>query len=210
MKFSGIFGLCVVIFGMSQCKGFHSTSASLNALFTSTPAVNFVDNDNIDAGQKTSNVSSEETIKKKPYINFRFMESFYVKTLSIFLKDPDTLRMVAKFFSWITWAYIILSAFGTMGYDTKPLLSLLSVSGLTIGFAAKDILTNTFKGLFILLTKPFHRNWTISVNGFRGKVISIDSRFVKLQSLQSPFSEILIPLSMIYDTAIIIEKKEEF
>jgi small conductance mechanosensitive channel len=96
-----------------------------------------------------------------------------------------------------------------MGYDTKPLLSLLSVSGLTIGFAAKDILTNTFKGLFILLTKPFHRNWTISVNGFRGKVLSIDSRFVKLQSLQSPFTEILIPLSMIYDTAIVIEKKED-
>jgi small conductance mechanosensitive channel len=97
-----------------------------------------------------------------------------------------------------------------MGYDTKPLLSLLSVSGLTIGFAAKDILTNTFKGLFILFTKPFQRHWTISVNGFRGKVISIDSRFVKLQSLLSPFSEILIPLSMIYDTAIIIEKKEDF
>lgn len=204
MKFFSILTVCVVI-GIGYCKAFQHTSNSVNGM--QNPSLNIPENDHLNSGEASSNVSNEEISKKKPYINFRFMESFYKKTLSIFLKDPDTLRMVAKFFSWITWAYVLLSAFGTMGYDTKPLLSLLSVSGLTIGFAAKDILTNTFKGLFILLTKPFQRNWTISVNGFRGKVVSIDSRFVKLQAMDK--SEILIPLSMIYDTAIIIEKKED-
>ena len=161
-----------------------------------------------------TNVNSEtspdnETIKppkKSFFLNVRFVESFFSNVLSIFVTDPDTLRISAKAASWITWAFFILSALGTFGFDTKPLLSLLSVSGLTIGFAAKDILTNLFKGFFILLTKPFKRGWIISVNGFRGKVLSIDSRFVKLQSFIDK-SEILVPLSMIYDTAIVIERK---
>lgn len=150
--------------------------------------------------------ANSSNIKKKSFFNFRFMESFFRNILTIFVTDPDTLRIVAKACSWITWTFIILSAFGTFGFDTKPLLSLLSVSGLTIGFAAKDILTNLFKGFFILLTKPFKRGWIISVNGFRGKVLSIDSRFVRLQSFIDK-NEILVPLSMIYDTAIVIEKK---
>jgi hypothetical protein len=113
MKFSGIFALCAVIVGMSHCKAVHSTSATLNTLFVPIPAVNTLDNDHLSSEQTTSNISTEEINKKKPYINFRFMESFYKKTLSIFIKDIDTLKMVAKFFSWITWAYITLSAFGT-------------------------------------------------------------------------------------------------
>lgn len=144
--------------------------------------------------------------KKKKMISFRFVEGFFKNILMIFVTDPDTLRIVAKACSWITWTFVLLSAFGTFGFDTKPLLSLLSVVGLTIGFAAKDILTNIFKGFYVLLTKPFKRGWIISVNGFRGKVISIDSRFVKLGSLIDK-SEILVPLSMIYDTAIVVERK---
>ena len=147
-------------------------------------------------------------IKKKPFFNFRFMETFFKNILTMFVTDPDTLKIIAKACSWVTWTFIILSAFGTFGFDTKPLLSLLSISGLTIGFAAKDILTNVFKGFFILLTKPFKRGWIISVNGFRGKVLSIDSRFVRLQSFIDK-NEILVPLSMIYDTAIVVEKKAD-
>ena len=147
-------------------------------------------------------------IKKKPFFNFRFMEAFFKNILTMFVSDPDTLKIIAKACSWVTWTFIILSAVGTFGFDTKPLLSLLSISGLTIGFAAKDILTNVFKGFFILLTKPFKRGWIISVNGFRGKVLSIDSRFVRLQSFIDK-NEILVPLSMIYDTAIVVEKKAD-
>jgi hypothetical protein len=116
MKFSGIFALCTVIIGMSHCEGFHSTSSTLNTLFTPIPEVNISNNEYLSSGQTTSNISKEEINKKKPYINFRFMESFFKKTLSIFIKDIDTLKMVAKFFSWITWAYILLSAFGTFIY----------------------------------------------------------------------------------------------
>ena len=154
------------------------------------------------------NAPDKSKLKKKSLINLRFLEGFFKNILMIFVADPDTLQTIAKVCTWVTWTFIFLSALGTFGFDTKPLLSLLSVFGLTVGFAAKDVLTNIFKGFYILLTKPFKRGWVISVNGYRGKILSIDSRFVKLSSLIDK-SEILVPLSMIYDTAIVVEKKTE-
>jgi small conductance mechanosensitive channel len=144
--------------------------------------------------------------KKKWNSKFRFVENFFSSLLMIFLTDPDTLRIAAKICSWTTWTFFALSTFGTIGFDTKPFLSLLSVFGLTIGFAAKDILTNIFKGFYVLFTRPFKRGWIISVNGFRGKITSIDGRYVTLHSLIDK-SEVLVPLSMIYDTAIVVERK---
>ena len=158
--------------------------------------------------EESQNITDKSKLKKRSIINFRFLEGFFKNILMIFVADPDTLQTVAKVCTWVTWTFIFLSALGTFGFDTKPLLSLLSVFGLTVGFAAKDVLTNIFKGFYILLTKPFKRGWVISVNGYRGKIVSIDSRFVKLSSLIDK-TEILVPLSMIYDTAIVVEKKTE-
>lgn len=158
--------------------------------------------------EELQNIPDKNKLKKKTLINLRFLEGFFKNILMIFVADPDTLQTIAKVCTWVTWTFIFLSALGTFGFDTKPLLSLLSVFGLTVGFAAKDVLTNIFKGFYILLTKPFKRGWVISVNGYRGKILSIDSRFVKLSSLIDK-SEILVPLSMIYDTAIVVEKKTE-
>jgi small-conductance mechanosensitive channel len=194
----------VQILMITPCLCIQSISCQLVVSKTALP--------NVAASASFHNSDENPTIpeagkeKKRKIISFRFVEGFFKNILNIFVTDPDTLRIIAKACSWITWTFVLLSAFGTFGFDTKPLLSLLSVVGLTIGFAAKDILTNIFKGFYVLLTKPFKRGWIISVNGFRGKVISIDSRFVKLSSLIDK-SEILVPLSMIYDTAIVVERK---
>lgn len=85
------------------------------------------------------------------------------------------------------------------------MLSLLSISGLTIGFAAKDILTDTFAGFYILFIRPFKRGQIISVNGNRGKVMSVDIRYVRLLNLKDK-SEILVPLSIVYGHSIVIER----
>ena len=162
-----------------------------------------VDTNSQDALDDTAGVGKN---KKKWHAKFRFVENFFSSLLMIFFTDPDTLRIAAKICSWTTWTFVALSTFGTIGFDTKPFLSLLSVFGLTIGFAAKDILTNIFKGFYVLFTRPFKRGWIISVNGFRGKITSIDGRYVTLHSLIDK-SETLVPLSMIYDTAIVVERK---
>lgn len=137
----------------------------------------------------------------------RFLERFFRGFLSIFINDIDILKVTSKICATIFWAYLLLTALGTLGFDTKPLLSLLSISGLTLGFAMKDILTNLFAGIFIIFVRPFKRGQIITVNNVRGKVVSIDIRYCRLLSLKDR-SEILIPLSMVYGNSITIEKDE--
>lgn len=137
----------------------------------------------------------------------KIVDDIIRKIVSIIFIDPDIINSITKVCGCIFWIYTALSLLGTVGIDTKPLLSLLSISGLTIGFAAKDILTNTFAGIFILFTRPFKRGWIINVCGFRGRVISVDIRFLTLRNLKDQ-SEILIPLSLVYGNAIVIERRD--
>ena len=139
---------------------------------------------------------------------FGLHDNVVERFLGLVIDDPDALRVAVKILSTVIWAFIILSALGTVGFDTKPFLSLISVLGLTVGLSIKEILTNTFAGLLIILTSPFKRGWIISIGGFKGKVLSIDTRYVKLQNPRDK-TEILVPLSLVYSSAIIIEQKGE-
>lgn len=136
----------------------------------------------------------------------KLIESIMKQFFSIFLTDPDILRIVVSTSGFVVWSFMLLSALGSFGFDTKPLVSLLGISGLTVGFAAKDILKDAFAGLFIVFTKPFKRGWVISINGQRGKVISIDTRYVRLQNLKEK-GEVLLPLSIVYEHTILIHDK---
>ena len=116
------------------------------------------------------------------YQLFTHSTIFFEKLVTSFVSDPDLTKFIAKVCSYGFWTFLGLILLGTIGIDTKPLLSLVSVVGITIGFAAKDLLTNSFAGLFILLTRPFQRGDVITVSGMKGKVLSVDLRYVKLLS----------------------------
>lgn len=142
---------------------------------------------------------------RKGLMLFTSTESLFRGIVSKILDDPDTAILVAKVLSYSFWIFFILVVFGTLGVDTKPLLSLFSVAGITIGFAAKDFITNCFAGMIILFTRPFERGYIISVGGMKGKVLSIDIRYVRLQKVEDG-SEMLVPLSMVYNQVITIHE----
>ena len=49
----------------------------------------------------------------------------------------------------------VISALSEVGINTGAFLTSLGVAGLTIGFAAKDALSNLISGLFIFWDRPF-------------------------------------------------------
>lgn len=138
---------------------------------------------------------------RKGLMLFTSTESLFRGIVSALINDPDTVVLVAKVLSYSFWIFFILVILGTLGVDTKPLLSLFSVAGITLGFAAKDFLTNCFAGIIILLTRPFERGNIISVGNMKGKVLSIDIRYMRLQKLEDG-SEMLVPLSLVYNQVI--------
>lgn len=139
---------------------------------------------------------------------FTSTETLFRGIVSTVINDPDTANLVSKILSYSFWIFLVLVIFGTLGVDTKPLLSLFSVAGITLGFAAKDFITNSFAGIFVLLTRPFERGDVISVGGMRGKVLSIDIRYMRLQHEESG-NEMMVPLSMVYNQVITIHQQSQ-
>lgn len=167
------------------------------------------ENHNTQAHKDHNSANNYNNNKKLPFLSFQRLlnstETFFRHFVLMLTTDPDLVKLFSNFFSYAFWVYLSLSILGTIGIDTKPFLSLVSITGITLGFAAKDILTNSFSGIFILFTRPFQRGSIISVSGFKGKVIAMDMRYVRLQSLTDK-SETLVPLSIVYKSAITIER----
>lgn len=149
--------------------------------------------------------SSNSSLLHNIFNLFTSTESFFSKWVSSFASDPDIVNLIAKVCSCAFWTYVTMCILGTVGIDTKPFLTFLNVALITLGFAAKDLITHSFAGIFILFNRPFSRGDLVRIGGFRGHVTSIDIRYVKL-SEPTDGSEILIPLSMVYNGPIVIEK----
>ena len=125
--------------------------------------------------------------------------------MSLFISDKDVLNMVSTTLSGTLWFFITMSFIGTIGIDTKPLVSLVTISGFTLGLAAKDIITSTIAAAYIISMRPFKREMIISVGDHVGKVKSFDTNFVKL--ITSDGKLVLIPMASVYGKPIVIHSK---
>mgnify|MGYP006191150611 CR=1 FL=1 len=143
--------------------------------------------------------------KKRKFFWLDVMYPLLRSALSTIITDSDVLDVLTHILSIVTWMYILLSVLGTWGIDTKPVLSLLGIGGLTVGFSAQSLLADSYAGLVLLFIRPFQRGDVITVNGLKGKVLSVDMRYVRLYSVAEK-CEILIPVSTVYKSDIKIDR----
>ncbi|GIV61293.1 MAG: hypothetical protein KatS3mg044_0159 [Rhodothermaceae bacterium] len=83
----------------------------------------------------------------------------------------------------IKYAILILgliNAFAIMGINTASLIASLGIAGLTIGFAARDALSNMISGLFIFWDRPFVIGDLIEVGDKYGQVERITLRSTRV------------------------------
>lgn len=73
-----------------------------------------------------------------------------------------------------------VTALSEIGLDVSSILTSLGVVGLTLGFAAKDTLSNLISGIFILWDRPFVLGDLIEVDGKYGKVANITMRSTRV------------------------------
>lgn len=73
-----------------------------------------------------------------------------------------------------------ISALGELGINTISLLTSLGVLGLTLGFAAKDTLSNLIAGLFIFWDRPFRNGDLVEIDGHYGQVQQITLRSTRI------------------------------
>ena len=90
----------------------------------------------------------------------------------------------------------LVTALAQVGVDVSSLLTSLGVAGLTIGFAAKDVLSNVISGIFIFWDRPFVVGDLVEVGGQYGRVDEITMRSTRVvtvdgKMLAVPNSEIV-------------------
>lgn len=111
----------------------------------------------------------------------------------------------ARTFIQTTLQYVILAvgavtALGQIGIDTTSVLASLGVAGLTLGFAARDALSNVISGIFIFWDRPFVIGDLVEVDGHYGKVEDITIRSTRVVT---PDGKMLaIPNSTIVNTTV--------
>lgn len=103
-------------------------------------------------------------------------------------QDIDTARFMAHSAVYSLYGLAGISLLGTLGIDTSPLLAGIGVTGLTVGFAVKEIATNFLSGVLLVFAKPFRKGQHLRVllggneGRLEGEVVSIDARYVLLKT----------------------------
>lgn len=84
---------------------------------------------------------------------------------------------------------ILLMILAQLGLDLTAVVAGLGITGLALGFAAKDTLENFISGITILLDKPFHVGETIRIEDIYGTVEEIALRSTWIRTVHG---EILV------------------
>jgi small conductance mechanosensitive channel len=94
--------------------------------------------------------------------------------------DATAASFVAAVVRYALLAVAVVGVLGQLGVDTASLLGSLGILGLTLGFAARDALSNIISGLFILWDRPFTIGDLIEANGEYGRVKNITMRSTRV------------------------------
>lgn len=93
----------------------------------------------------------------------------------------------------------VVTALGTLGIDVSAIVAGLGLTGLALGIALKDVVSNAVSGVMLLLFRPFRHNDRIKVADFEGMVCDIDLRYTHLQT---DGKVIFVPNSMMFANAV--------
>lgn len=98
----------------------------------------------------------------------------------------------------------VVTALGTVGIDVTALVAGLGLTGFALGFALKDIVSNTLAGILLIIYKPFRTGDTIMVTGLEGRVEEINLRYTQLLNEQT---QIFIPNQTLLTNSVIVKAR---
>ena len=93
-----------------------------------------------------------------------------------------------------------VTALAQLGINTGSILASLGVVGLTIGFAAKDALSNIISGLFIFWDRPFVIDDLVEIGGQYGRVQEITMRSTRVVTVDGKM--LAIPNSTVVNSTV--------
>jgi len=111
---------------------------------------------------------------------WRFIQKYLAIVLQKSKVDETIASFVQEVIKYTLFVMALISALGELGINTVSLMASLGVLGLTIGFAARDTLSNLIAGLFIFWDRPFRAGDLVEIDGYYGKIQQITLRSTRI------------------------------
>eukprot|EP00055_Hartaetosiga_balthica_P004183 m.10481 g.10481 ORF g.10481 m.10481 type:complete len:352 (-) comp3675_c0_seq1:157-1212(-) len=152
--------------------------------------------------------STDSDNKSKSSSRFWNLTPIYERVFRGIFHDGDVRFLASRTAAIATYAGAGSMILGTLGVDMSAVIAGLSVGGLSIGFASRDIVSNYMSGLLLIASKPFQTGDEIIVgkpgDNIKGIVSKIDLRYLHLRCIgpDSTAETILIPNSEVFKSII--------
>ncbi len=89
---------------------------------------------------------------------------------------------ILKIISVFGWVIIILTFLDHLGINMGPLVAGLGITGIILGLAFQDSLSNFFAGAMVVINEPFRKGDYIEIGSLAGSVIAMDLMCVTLNT----------------------------
>jgi len=134
------------------------------------------------------------------YIAWRVLDRIarlVTNRLQIDATSRDFTLTVLKF---AVLAFALVNALSAVGVNTASLLTSLGIAGLTLGFAARDALSNLISGLLIYWDRPFVIGDLVEVGSSYGQVDRVTLRSTRVVTLDGRM--LAVPNTEIINTTV--------
>lgn len=113
------------------------------------------------------------------YLIWRILSHMALPRWNRFL-DRTSASFVETLIKFSILSIGVLAALSAAGIQTGAVLTSLGVVGITIGFAARDTLSNIISGILIFLDRPFTIDDLVEIDGNYGRVDRITLRSTRI------------------------------
>ena len=107
------------------------------------------------------------------------------------------------------WSIILIggvTALRQVNFELTGFLAGIGILGFTLGFALQDISRNIVAGMLLLVQKPFDLGDLVEIEGFTGRVRSVDLRSTEILTLDG--NNVLLPNGNVFTAPIINYSRE--
>jgi len=115
--------------------------------------------------------------------------------------EPTIENLIRQVAFFTIWGFGIVAAISALGFDPQTVVTGLGLTGLALGFALKDILSNYVSGVLILAMRPFKLGDEITVGPTSGEVEQIDLRATQIRTSEGDV--VLVPNAEVLTSRIV-------
>lgn len=105
----------------------------------------------------------------------------FAKRVKFKSRHAETIKsLVCNCIKYVVVIYAVIFGLSILGVNMVAVIASLGVLGLVVGFGAQTLIEDVISGLFIIFEGQFHVNDIVTIDGFRGTVVSIGIRTTSL------------------------------